>query len=929
MASADFVELTKDVSTSPLWNADLAPTRLEQRTWSTYSIAALWIGMSVVITTYTLASGLMQQGMTWWQALSTILLGNVIVLVPMVLNAHAGTKYGVSFPVLCRASFGVKGANVPATLRAIVACGWFGIQTWIGGLALDALLAAAWPTWSQVPGGVWIAFFVFWLIQVAIILRGLEGIRLLESWSAPLLLGGGLALLIWAVREGGGLGRILGESARLQQGHTPFWQLFPAALTANVGYWATLSLNIPDFTRYARSQRSQVLGQILGLPTTMTAFAFIGVAVTSATIVLFGEPIWDPVALIARIGNPTVIIVGALVILAAQLTTNMAANVVSPANDFSSLAPRRVSYVMGGLLTAIIGVAMMPWKLYADASAYIFTWLIGYSSLMGAIGGILIADYWILRGRELSLNDLFEVRGRYAYHNGVNRRAIAALVLAIAPVVPGFVRAATTPRGQIANPTFFDALYTYAWFVTFGLSAVIYLVLMRGRDRQPAGSLVETSMRTTKIESSYTLLVTGLFMIGSFFGAACSAPPPEQPAPAPRVTVFEGARLIVGDGSDPIENAAFIVDGARIVGVGRADQLQIPAGAARVNLTGKTVMPAIIDTHTHLAVTREGLIDHLQRKAYYGVGAALSLGQDTGDVPFQVREEIIPNAARYRTAGRGITMPEPGRTEAPYWVTTDAEARKAVQELAARKVDIVKIWVDDRDGKYKKLTPAVYGAIIDEAHKNGLRVTAHIFALEDAKGLMRAGLDAFAHSVRDKDIDAEGLALFGERPSLVVVPNLPDRGVAVDLSWLSDSVPAEELKKLQDAATDRPPLQKAFGIQARNLAKLSAAGVMIALGTDGNVAWAHHLEMADMVAAGMTPAQVIEAATQNAAAFLRLSDAGTVETGKSADFLVLDANPLDDITNTRRIADVYLRGALVDRAAMRARWMKQTPTTTQ
>ena len=321
---------------------------------------------------------------------------------------------------------------------------------------------------------------------VAIILRGLEGIRLLESWSAPLLLGGGLALLVWAVREGGGLGRILGESARLQQGNTPFWQLFPAALTANVGYWATLSLNIPDFTRYARSQRSQVLGQLLGLPTTMIAFAFIGVAVTSATIVLFGEPIWDPVALIARIGNPIVIIIGALVILAAQLTTNMAANVVSPANDFSSLAPRRVSYVMGGLLTAVIGVAMMPWKLYADASAYIFTWLIGYSSLMGAIGGILIADYWILRGRVLSLNDLFDVRGAYVYRNGINWRAMAALVLAIAPVVPGFLRAATSPGGQIANPTLFDALYTYAWFVTFGLSAVIYFMLMRGQGRAPA-----------------------------------------------------------------------------------------------------------------------------------------------------------------------------------------------------------------------------------------------------------------------------------------------------------------------------------------------------------------------------------------------------------------------------------------------------------
>jgi NCS1 family nucleobase:cation symporter-1 len=332
----DFVELKEDLSSSPLWNHDLAPTRLEQRTWSTYNIAALWIGMSVVITTYTLASGLMQQGMHWWQAMLTILLGNAIVLVPMVLNAHAGTKYGVSFPVLCRASFGTKGANVPAMLRAIVACGWFGIQTWIGGLALHALMGAAWPGWLQVPGAIWIAFAIFWLIQVAIILRGLEGIKMLESWSAPLLLGGGLALLLWAINRGGGLGHVLTQSSKLRQADTPFWTLFPAALTANVGYWATLSLNIPDFTRYARSQRSQVLGQALGLPATMTAFAFIGVAVTSATIVLFGEPIWDPVVLITKIGSAPVIIFGALVVLAAQLTTNMAANVVSPANDFSS-----------------------------------------------------------------------------------------------------------------------------------------------------------------------------------------------------------------------------------------------------------------------------------------------------------------------------------------------------------------------------------------------------------------------------------------------------------------------------------------------------------------------------------------------------------------------------------------------------------------
>jgi NCS1 family nucleobase:cation symporter-1 len=482
----DFADIPDDLADGPLWNQDLAPTPLSRRTWSTYHIAALWIGMSVVITTYTLASGLMQQGMMWWQAMGTILLGNVIVLLPMILNAHAGTKYGVSFPVLCRASFGVRGANVPAMLRALVACGWFGIQTWIGGLALHTLLTAAWPGWANVAGNIWIAFAAFWLLQVWIIIHGLEGIRRLEGWSAPLLLAGGALLLIWAARRGGGLGYVLGESARLQTAHVPFWQLFPAALTANVGYWATLSLNIPDFTRYARSQRSQAIGQALGLPVTMTAFAFVGVAVTSATIVIFGEAVWDPVALIARIGNAPTIIFGALIVLLAQVTTNMAANVVSPANDFSSLSPRRISYVTGGLITAVIGIVMMPWKLYADAAAYIFTWLIGYSSLMGAIGGILIADYWILRRTTLSLPDLFKLEGRYTYEGGINRRALGVLVVSILPVIPGFLRAAVTPGGQVSDPTFLDTLYTYAWFVTFGLSVVLYLLTARRPDAKTA-----------------------------------------------------------------------------------------------------------------------------------------------------------------------------------------------------------------------------------------------------------------------------------------------------------------------------------------------------------------------------------------------------------------------------------------------------------
>ena len=485
----EFITTAEDLSGSPLWNPDLAPTPLSRRTWSTYNIAALWIGMSVVITTYTLASGMMTQGMTWWQAMVTILLGNTIVLVPMILNAHAGTKYGISFPVLCRAAFGVKGANVPALLRAVVACGWFGIQTWIAALALNTLFSAAWPGWTEVPGGIAIAFALFWLLQVAIIARGIEGIKTLGSYAAPVLITGSTVLLFWGIRHGGGLGHILAESSRLQGTNTKeFWAIFPPALTASVGYWATLSLNIPDFTRYARSQRSQALGQALGLPTTMTAFAFIGVAVTSATIVIFGKAEWDPVVLVTKIGGTAVIIFAALVVLAAQLHTNMAANVVSPSNDFSNLNPRKISYVTGGLITAVVGILMMPWKLYSDAGAYIFTWLVGYSSLMGAIGGILIADYWVLRHQQLSLPDLFRENGLYSYRHGVNTKAMFALVIAILPVVPGFIRAAMTPGGNVANPNLFDHVYQYAWFVTFGLSFVLYLVLMRTRVTPPANA---------------------------------------------------------------------------------------------------------------------------------------------------------------------------------------------------------------------------------------------------------------------------------------------------------------------------------------------------------------------------------------------------------------------------------------------------------
>jgi len=386
-------------------------------------------------------------------------------------------------------------------------------------------------------------------------------------------------------------------------------------------------------------------------------------------------------------------------------------------------------------------------------------------------------------------------------------------------------------------------------------------------------------------------------------------------APATGVTVFEGARVIRGDSRPPIENASFVVNGARFGEVGRAADLRVPAGATRVSLAGKTVMPAIIDVHTHLSQTREGLADDLRRRAYFGVGAAMSLGQDTTDAAYQVRAQTLPGFARFFTAGRGITAPEPGRTTAPYWVTSVAEARKAVQEDAAKKVDIIKIWVDDRNGTVTKLSPELYTAVIDEAHKNGLRVIAHIYTLDDAKATLRAGVDAFAHGVRDKDLDDEFISLVKQRPNLVLNPNMPDRGVVANIDWLRPALPAAEFETLQKGNTNRPDAQQFWSIQARNLAKMSAAGVRIVVGTDGNTPYAPHVEMADMAAAGMTPAQVIVAATGNAAQFLKMADAGTIDPSKSADFLVLDGNPLDDISNTRKISAVYLRGAAVDRSS--------------
>ena len=405
--------------------------------------------------------------------------------------------------------------------------------------------------------------------------------------------------------------------------------------------------------------------------------------------------------------------------------------------------------------------------------------------------------------------------------------------------------------------------------------------------------------------------------LGAVLMAGCTGP---EAGSGADVTVFEGARLIVGDGSAPIEDAVFVVEGDRFTQAGRRADVEVPGGATRVDLSGKTVMPAIVNTHVHLASTRDDRVDQLQHMAYYGAGMVLSLGLDSGDIPFEMWDEVVSDGARSRTAGRGITAPEPGRSEVPSWVTNEAEARTAVQELAAREVDLVKIWVDERNGQYEKLSPVLYGAVIDEAHGHDLRVTAHVFTLEDAKGLLRAGIDAFAHGVRDRDVDDELVALWRERPNVVLVPNLPNPGVAVDLGWLSGTVPADELQEMQEASRDRPAAQESFSIQARNLARLNQAGVTIAFGTDGSTPWAVHQEMEDMVRSGMTPAEVIVAATRNSAELMHMTDIGTVAVGKSADFIVLDANPLDEITNTRRIASVYLRGMAVDRDALGARF---------
>ncbi len=454
--------------TSSLYNQDLAPVPAQRRTWGTYNYAALWIAMSVNIPTYLLASSMIAGGMSWKQAILTVFLGNVLVLIPMLLNAHAGAQYGIPFPVFARSAFGVLGANVPAMLRALVACGWFGIQTWIGGEAIYAMIVALVPAWKNANWGVPLCFVFFWVLNLAVILRGIKTIRFLQGITAPFLLLIGLALLLWARGKAGGFGPMLATPSKFQT-FGGFFRFFVPSLTGVVAFWATVALNIPDFTRYARGQREQMVGQALGLPTTMTFYSFIGIAVTSATAVLFGQAIWDPVAVLARLGNPVAVVVAMVALLMATLNVNVAANVVSPANDFSNLWPRRISFRTGGLLTCLIGVAMQPWRLLSSYGSYVSGWLVGYSGFLGPVAGILICDYFVRRRTILQTEDLYRRGGLYEFSHGVNWRAMLALASGCAVAFVGLLYAPL--RG----------LYDYSWFVGFGVSFVAYLFLTSGQ----------------------------------------------------------------------------------------------------------------------------------------------------------------------------------------------------------------------------------------------------------------------------------------------------------------------------------------------------------------------------------------------------------------------------------------------------------------
>ena len=463
------------IRSSGLYNKDLAPVASERRVWRTYNYAALWISMSVNIPTYMLASGMIAGGMNWKQALFTVFLGNVLVLIPMLLNAHAGARYGIPFPVFARASFGVLGANVPAILRALVACGWFGIQTWIGGEAINAMITALAPGWAHFHYGVALCFAFFWLLNVIVILRGIETIRFLQGISAPFLLLIGLALLLWARSKAGGFGPMLASPSKFQS-FGEFFRFFVPSLTGVVGFWATVSLNIPDFTRYAHSQRDQMVGQALGLPATMTFYSFIGIAVTSATVIIFGQALWDPVAVLSRLANPWAVVLAMIALLMATLNVNVAANVVSPANDFSNLSPRRISFRLGGLITCFVGILMQPWKLMANYGSYIFGWLVGYSGFLGPIAGVLICDYFLFRKKILLPEDLYRRGGQYEYSRGFHWQAIVALAAGAGVAFIGLLVPPLRP------------LYDYAWFVGFAVSFLTYFAFSSGAEpvAQPA-----------------------------------------------------------------------------------------------------------------------------------------------------------------------------------------------------------------------------------------------------------------------------------------------------------------------------------------------------------------------------------------------------------------------------------------------------------
>lgn len=474
------VELIDDSSlrSSPLYNEDLAPVPISKRNWTTYNYAALWISMAHCIPTYMLSSGLMATGMNWWQALITILLGNTIVLIPILLNSHPGTKYGIPFPVLARASYGSLGSNLPALMRALVACGWFGIQAWIGGQALHVFFGAIIPGWATLLGGPvlghapteWLSFLLFWGLNILIIYRGMDLLRLVENWAAPFVLIMTALLVGWALNRAHGLGYLLHQSGKF---HTwsEFRPIFFPSLTAMIGFWATLSLNMPDFTRFGRSQREQVLGQVVALPTTMTVFAAMGIIITSAALVIYphmsANEIWDPVKLVAQFKAPVVVAISMFTVVVATLSVNIAANVVSPANDFANAFPRLISFRLGGLITGLIGILMQPWRLLADPSGYIFNWLLGYSGGLGSIAGVMIVDYWVIRHQHLELGDLYRRKGAYWYNAGWNWRAVVATLAGCGFAWIGLVVPVMRP------------LYDYAWFVGFGVSAVTHYILMK------------------------------------------------------------------------------------------------------------------------------------------------------------------------------------------------------------------------------------------------------------------------------------------------------------------------------------------------------------------------------------------------------------------------------------------------------------------